>query len=150
MRTGLLLVYMCSSEVLMPFRFKDNSLSSSSESDSDGEDTQYAGSNALKPVVCLGWQPGSDVFVLGETLQFRSTGEIISPDEQQYVFIRLILEKLGMANTIRPINTLPDIPNPLYTVMEGIHKVAGDNHICALFCLGRYWNCSVTKYSNIC
>lgn len=136
--------------MLMLFRFKDHSFSSSSESDSDGEDTPCAGSNALKPVVCLGWQPGSDVFVLGETLQFHSTGEIIPPDEQQYVFIHLILEKLGMANTICPINTLPDIPNPLYMVMEGIHKVAGDNHICALFCLGRYWNCYVTKYSNVC
>ena len=71
-------------------------------------DTQYPVSNALKLVVCLGWQPGSDVFILGEMLQFHSTGEIISPAEQ-HVFIRLILEKLGMANTICPINTLPDI-----------------------------------------
>ena len=133
----MMMMMICSSEVLTPFRFKDHSLSSSSECDSDGEDTQYAVSNTLKPVVCLGWQPGSDVFVLGETLQFHSTGEIISPAEQQYVFIRLILEKLGMANMICPINKLPDIPNPLYTVMEGIHKVAGDNHICALYCLGR-------------
>ena len=69
-------------------------------------DTQYPVSNALKPVVCLGWQPGSDVFILGETLQFHSTGEI-SPAE--HVFIRLILKKLGMANMICPINTLPDI-----------------------------------------
>ena len=52
----------------MLFRFKDHSSSLSSESDSDGEDTPYAGSNALKPIVCLGWQPASDVFVLGETL----------------------------------------------------------------------------------
>ena len=117
--------------MLTHFRFKDHSLSSSSKCDSDGKDTQYAGSNALKPVVCLGWQPGSDVFVLGETLQFHSTGEIISPAEQQYVFIHLILENLGMTNT------LTDIPNPLYTVMEGIHKVAGDDHICALYCLDR-------------
>ena len=86
--------------MLTHFRFKDDSLSSSSECDSDGEDTQYAGSNALKPVVCLGWQPGSDVFIVGEMLQFHSTGEIISPAEQQYLFICLILENLGMANML--------------------------------------------------
>lgn len=122
------------------FRFKDNMLSSSSESESDcdEETSHHPHPKALKPVVCKGWQPGSNTFVLGETLQFHSNGEIIPVDKQEYIFIPLILEKLGMASAICPINTLPPIENPLYDVMEGIHQVAGDNHICALFCLGMY------------
>ena len=107
--------------------------SSSSESDSDEEASQSHGPKALKPVVCMGWQSGSNVFVLGETLQFCETGVLIPPDEQEYVYIPFILEKLGLSNSISPVNTLPDIPKPLYTVMDGIHQVAGDNSICALF-----------------
>ena len=96
--------------------------------------------------MCLGWQPSSNIFVLGETLQFCSNGEVIPIDEQEYIFIPLILEKLGMARSICPINTLPAIEDPLYEVTRGIHQVAGDNRICALFCLGMYM-LHVTMYS---
>ena len=124
--------------VYCSFRFKDHS-SSGSESDSDAEEaTQSHCSKALKPVVCMGWQPDSNVFVLGEALHFRDDGERIPPDEQECIYIPFILEKLGLSNSISPINTLPDIQNPLYTVMDGIGQVAGDNRICALFCLGMH------------
>ena len=100
--------------------------SSGSESDSDAEEaTQSHCSKALKPVVCMGWQPDSIVFVLGEALHFRDGGERIPPDEHEYIYIPFILEKLGLFNSISPINTLPDIQNPLYTVMDGIGQVAG-------------------------
>ena len=117
------------------YRFKD--LTSSSDSDSEKEGKGNA-SKVLKPVECLGRQPGSDIFVLGETLQFRSNGESIPRDEQEYVYVPYILEKLGLSKSISPISNLPDVPDPLYTVMEGIHHVAGDNQTCALFCLGMY------------
>jgi len=124
--------------VYCSFRFKDQLPSSSSESDSDDEAVQSHCPKALKPVVCMGWQPDSNVFVLGETLHFYDDGKLIPPDEQGYKYIPFILEKLGVSNSISPINTLPDVPNPLYTVMDGIDQVAGDNRICALFCLGMY------------
>lgn len=124
--------------VYCSFRFKDQLPSSSSESDSDDEAVRSHCPKALKPVVCMGWQTGSNVFVLGETLHFHDHGKLIPPDEQEYKYIPFILEKLGVSNSISPINTLPDVPNPLYTVMDGIDQVAGDNRICALFCLGMY------------
>jgi len=72
--------------------------------------------------------------VLGEKLQFHSNG--IAVDEQEYIFIPLILEKLGMTSAIFPINTA--IQNPLYDVMDGIHQVAGENHIIICSLLSRY------------
>lgn len=116
-------------------RFKDHSALSSSESDSDVDAAHQQRSKILKPVVCLGWQPNSDVFVLGKNLHFKNTGEAIPLHEQDYVSIPFILEKLGVYTSIQPINTLPDVPNLLYKVMEGIHHVAGANHTCAIFCL---------------
>ena len=62
---------------------------------------------------------GLAVCVLGETLQFHSND--IPVDEQEYIFIPLILEKLGMASAIFPINTA--IQNPLYDVMEAFIKL---------------------------
>ena len=122
------------------FRFKDQLPSSSSESDSDEEAVRPRGPKVLKPVVCMGWQPGSNVFVLGERLHFSDDGELIPPEEQEYKFIPFLLEKLGMSISISPITKIPDVPNPLYAVMDGINHVAGDNRICALFCLGMCLN----------
>ncbi len=133
---GLLIISKCTFS--LSSRFKDHASSSSSDTDSEGEaHDQLHRCKTLKPVVCMGCQPGSDVFVIGETLQFRSNGEIIPPDEQEYVYIPLILEKLGLSKMICPIAALPSVQHPLHTVMEDIHQVAGDNEICALFCLGK-------------
>ena len=132
-------------QLLLSFiRFKDLSSSSSSDSDEEAD-----GSKVLKPVVCLGWQPDSDVFVLGEMLQFTSTGEMIPPHMQEYVFIPFILEKLGLYNSISPVNVLPDVPNALYTVMEGIHHVAGANCTCAIFCLGKFNTANIIIRQNL-
>ena len=92
------------------------------ESDCDEEASHCSHPRALKPVVCM---HGLAARVLGETLQFHSNDILV--DEQEYIFIPIILEKLGMASAIFPINKA--IQNPLYDVMEGIHQVAGENHI---------------------
>ena len=73
----------------------------------------------------MGWQPDSKVFVLGEALHFRDDGERIPPDEQEYIYNPFILEKLGLSNSILPINTLPNNPNPLYTLWMVFVKLLG-------------------------
>ena len=45
----------------------------------------------LKAVVCMGRQPGSNVFVLGPRLQFYSNGDSIPTDQQHYVWVDYLL-----------------------------------------------------------
>ena len=102
----------------------------SDEADSDVECTEY------KPVVCLGWQPGSNIFVIGEDLQFTDTGDIIPKEQQQFIYIPQIMEKLGMTRNV--LKALPTTENPLKDLIGGFYEVAGDgNKACALFCLGK-------------
>ena len=36
-----------------------------------------------------------------------------------------------------PVDSLPEIDDPLVRVIGGIYRVGGDNVMCGLFCLGK-------------
>lgn len=108
---------------MLNFRFQDLS----SESDSEDED------KSLKPVTCIGLQPGSNVFVVGPDIQFYSDGRPVPPEEQKFKFI---LGQLGVMQVSAPVHNLPEVDEPLVQVVEGIYRVGGENALCGLFCLG--------------
>ena len=86
-------------------------------------------------VTCTGRQPCSDVFVFGPNFQLTDSGLIISPDDQRFLWIDEILQKLQ-----RPLNPLPPIPdyplNHLSTVLTGIRDIAGENVLSGVYLLG--------------
>ncbi len=92
-----------------------------------------------KPVVCSGLQPGSNTVVIGPHLQFLSDGTPIPPECQEYIWVPEILHKLHADKISTTINSesLPSVHRPL-KLLKGIHKVAGDNFISALFMLSEY------------
>ena len=90
----------------------------------------------FKPVVCLGRQPGCEVLVLGPNLLFKSDGNLIASDKQDYIVIPGIIQKLGLGGALSLIEVLPVVPNPLCTVLTGMKRIAGNNYMCAIFCLG--------------
>ena len=47
----------------------------------------------FKSVVCMGQQPGSEVFVLGPNLPFKSNGAHIASEEQEFIGIPEIISK---------------------------------------------------------
>ena len=102
----------------------------SSESDSDDD------SKSLKPVTCIGLQPGSNVFVLGPEIRFYSNGSPVSPEDQKYKFIPFILAQLGVLQVSAPVYAIPQIDEALTQVVHGILRVGGENAMCGLFCLG--------------
>ena len=112
------------------------------QGESSDSDSQFEGRNGARgedlhlPVQCLGRQSGSDVFVLGPSLQFWSSGEAIPPEQQQYVWIPYILKKLKMMDAISPIDQLPTVHNPMKKVVKGLRKISGDNFPSSLFVLG--------------
>lgn len=108
------------------YRFQDLS----SESDSEDE------SKSLKPVTCIGLQPGSNVFVLGSNIQFYSDGRPVPPEEQKFKFIPFILGQLGVMQVTAPVHNLPEVDDPLVQVIDGVYRVGGENATCGLFCLG--------------
>ena len=79
----------------------------------------------FKPVVCMGRQPGSNVSVFGSNLLFKSDGTLIASDEQDYIVIPEIIQKLGLGGALAPIEEQPVVPNPLCTVLTGIKRIAG-------------------------
>ncbi len=104
---------------------------SSDESSSEDRGVQH-----YLPVTCTGRQPGSQVFVFSPTLQLDKYGNVIPPDEQQYLWIPHILDKLH-----RVVNPLPAFPlslhcNALQKVIRGIQHLCGDNVYSGVFLLG--------------
>ena len=61
----------------------------------------------------MGRQPGSNIFVLGPNLLFKSDGTLIASDEQDYIVIPEIIQKLGLGGALALIEELPLVPNPL-------------------------------------
>ena len=102
------------------------------ESDEESASRQ----KVFKPVVCMGRQPGSEVFVLGPNLLFRSNGAQIASEDQEYIVIPEIIQKLGFGGALSLVEVLPIVPNPLHTVLNGMRRIAGNNYTCAVFCLG--------------
>ena len=111
----------------MNFRFQDLS----SESDSEDED------KSLKPVTCIGLQPGSNVFVLGPHIQFYSNGRPVPPEEQKFKYISFLLRQLGVMQVSAPVYNLPEVDEPLVQVIDGVYRVGGKNAMWGLFCLGK-------------
>ena len=103
-----------------------------SESDSEDE------GKSLKPVTCIGLQPGSDVFVLGPEIQFYCSGQSVPPEGQEYKFIPLLLTQMGVLQISAPVYTLPEVSgDPLNLVVRAIQRLGGENSMCGLFCLGK-------------
>lgn len=107
--------------------------------DASDSDTSSSSSSQRQytAVICTGRQPNADVFVFGPSLQLDLNGEIIPEEDQQFVWIQEILDKLN-----RVVNPLPSIPqpgwaNPLHSLIEGMQMVAGDNTISGVFLLGK-------------
>lgn len=84
----------------------------------------------------MGRQPDSDVFVIGSTLQFTSDGKVIPEEEQTYVWIPYILKKLNVLSSVSPVTALPEVDDPLKSVLMGLKKIRGDNFISGMFVLG--------------
>ena len=84
----------------------------------------------------MGRQPGSDVFVIGPTLQFTSDGKVIPEEEQTYVWIPYILKKLNVLSSVSPVTALPEVDDPLKSVLMGLKKICGDSFISGMFVLG--------------
>ena len=107
--------------------------------DASDSDTSSSSSSQRQytAVTCTGRQPNADVFVFGPRLQLDLNGEIIPEEDQEFVWIQDILDKLN-----RVVNPLPYIPkpgwaNPLYSLIEGMQTIAGDNTISGVFLLGK-------------
>lgn len=89
-----------------------------------------------KAVSGTGCQPDSNVFVFGPNLQLSGEGEPIPLDEQEYIWIPQILDKLH--RTVNPIPPLISIPSPLKHILEGLHRIAGDNLPSGVYVLSRF------------
>lgn len=113
--------------------FIDIHMHSNSSSDSDSEDCE-----SVHPVEMMGRQPNSDVFVIGPTLQFTSQGDAIPPEDQTYLWIPYILKKLKVLSSVSPIAALPEVQDPLKSVLGGLKKICGDNFISGMFVLGMW------------
>lgn len=61
------------------------------------------------PVVCTGRQPNSDVFVVGQNLQFNNRGKQIPEDVQQYIWVPEIMKKLHIDKISAPVDTIETI-----------------------------------------
>ncbi len=105
-------------------------------SDESGEDSSNSNLEHYLPVTCTGRQPESDVFVFGPNIQLDKHGRTIPSNEQRYLWVPHILDKLH-----RVVNPLPMIPqslhgNALQDVVMGIQQLTGENIYSGVFLLG--------------
>ena len=84
----------------------------------------------------MGRQPGSDIFVLGPNLQFKSDGTAIPPQEQEFMWIPRVLKKLKISHIIHPFSLLPHVAQPMNRLINGLLQVMDDNWPSAVFVLG--------------
>lgn len=108
---------------------------SEDECDSDSE-VEGEPITTYKPVVCMGRQPHSDVYVLGPNLQFFSDGTVIPVEEQTYVWVPRIIKNLKISNLLHPITQLPSVHQPLNKLTNGILQIMGENWPSTIFILG--------------
>ena len=95
----------------------------------------------------MGRQPTSNVYVLGPNLQFYSDGIAIPPEEQKFVWVSCIINKLKISNILHPVSVLPDVPQPLSKLMKGLVHVMGSNWPSAVFVLGMIIPICSSNYS---
>ena len=100
-----------------------------SDEDNDSSASQY------DAVTCTGRQPCSDVFVFGPNFQLTESGSTIPPNDQRFLWIDEILQKLQ-----RPLNPLPPIPeilpNRLSAIVTGMRDISGENVLSGVYLLG--------------
>jgi hypothetical protein len=100
-----------------------------SDDESDDNATQY------DAVTCTGRQPNSHVFVFGPNFQVADSGDIIPAEDQRFVWIDEILQKLH-----RPINPLPPLSdhsfNHLSKIVTGMRTLSGDNVVSGVYLIG--------------
>ena len=122
-----------------------SSSASDEAADSDSDDSQTERDQRPKEymaVSCVGRQPGSDVFVLGPSIQFHRNGEPIQPDDQVYLWVPEIMIKLKSFTT-SPIVSLPTsvtAENPLEKLVVKMQQILGDNYLSGLCILGKKVN----------
>ena len=90
------------------------------------------------PVVCTGRQPKSDVFVVGPTLHFSSDGTEIAADDQQYIWVPEIFQKLHSDKISAPIDTIPTMSHPLNSLLKSMERISGDNLISTIYMLSEF------------
>ena len=118
--------------------------------DSDSDENSEDSVRSYRPVVCMGRQPHSDVYVLGPSLQFRSDGTAIPPAEQEYVWVERIMKKLRIGNILHPLSCLPTVSEPLNKLLTGLACVSGNNLPSAVFILGKWLTDVLNDYMRPC
>ena len=88
-----------------------------------------------RAVTCTGRQPNSDVFVFSPTLHLDKWDNIIPADEQQYLWIPQILDKLNQVTN--PLASTPSIhAAAMHDVVRGIKHLSGENVYSGILLLG--------------
>lgn len=93
---------------------------------------------SFHPVVCMGRQPNSDVYIIGPSLQFGSDGSAIRSDEQTYLWVPRVIQKLRLNNIMHPIQALPAVSQPVNQLFEGLHCLTGNNFPSSIFVVGKH------------
>ena len=87
--------------------------------------------------MCLGRQPSSDTYVLGPELQFYANGRRVPVEDQDFIWVPEVLEKLHLHRLISPRDSLPQVSAPLPNLLRGLCEILGPIAISGLFMLGR-------------
>ena len=87
--------------------------------------------------MCLGRQPSSDTYVLGPELQFYANGRCVPVEDQDFIWVPEVIEKLHLHRLISPRDSLPQVSAPLPNLLRGLCEILGPNAISGLFMLGR-------------
>ena len=86
-------------------------------------------------MTCTGLQPGSNVYVFGPEFQLSDDGCVIPVEDQRYIWIETVLQKLQ-----QPVNPLPPLPNyslnHLNTLVNAMQEIAGENVQSGVYLLG--------------
>ena len=86
-----------------------------------------------KPILTLGKQPESDVFVLSPTVHVNKEGELIPFIDQKYVWVNEIINKeCVLPDEYLQIRELPTCEWPLRSLLEGLQKLTQANFPSAL------------------
>ena len=82
-------------------------------------------------VTCIGRQPDSDVYVLGQKMQFNMKGEPIAEEDQSYVWVEEILTGLGInqAEILGIPSDHQDDLTPMAPLLETLKGAIGEGNV---------------------
>ena len=92
--------------------------------------------DTYEAVCCIGRQPNSDVWVLGENLQLNGDGVVVTAEETSIIWVKAILESERTA-THWPEVTLPLCSLTLGEMVESLMSMLHHNGIAAVFTIGK-------------